>query len=481
MRLGLKMALSTLCAVALLFGICGGILIALSFQNSLDREKASVRESYETLLETLAAVGSLGAITTQEDITSMLERMYAGSASPWAALRLTSDGAVLYEMGHIDDYLQAVPDMHADMDARGASLCLLVPEDAPPALLLSGSCTIDTSTVYLDSLHDISGLYANREGQLSAFRMAFVVLVAACAVLTFATAFILTRPLSKLSRAASGIAAGELRSRSNVHTDDEVGSLARDFDLMAVQIERNIEGMRESLERQQRFMGNFAHEMKTPMTSVVGYADLLRRDTLDGDERVLAAQYVFDEGRRLEALSQKLLQLFVLDGTREPPERCDMRALVQGVAGPLSAQWKAQGIELAWRAEETYCLVDADLVRSLLVNLLENARRALADEKDKRVIVTCVGAAEGGCEITVTDTGCGIPQEDLARITEEFYRVDKARSRAAGGAGLGLALCSKIMEAHGGRLSIESAPGKGTSVRAWFPGKRPRHAGSCRW
>lgn len=474
MRLGLKMALATLCAVSLLFGVCGGILVSSSFQSSLAREKASVRDSYQTLVDMLSVMGSLGELSTRDEIRDMLAQLGVSGSTTWTALRMASDGAVIYEEAgpFLSHYLASGAAAPPGPEPGRAELSVAEDDGDVRAIVVRGSCTIGDKTVQLDAAHDIGSIVEARDEQLSAFRVAFLALVASCAVLTFVAAFVLTRPLSKLSKAAHEIAGGNLASRSEVRSDDEVGSLSKDFDLMAVQIERSVEGMRDSLARQQRFMGSFAHEMKTPMTSVIGYADLMRRGSLTESEREKASEYIFDEGRRLEALSSKLLQLFLLDGHAAELDFVDVKPLVDGVCAPLAKSWSQGGTRLQWRCDEGVCEMDADLAASLLVNLLENARRATDERADARVALSCT-IEDGACRISVVDNGRGISSEDVERLTEEFYRVDKARSRAQGGAGIGLSLCARIMEAHGGDLRIASRLGEGTCVTATFPGAEP--------
>jgi signal transduction histidine kinase len=120
--------------------------------------------------------------------------------------------------------------------------------------------------------------------------------------------------------------------------------------------------------------------------------------------------------------------------------------------------------------EEGQCLLDPDLFPSLLLNLLTNARRSM--EGVGRISVSCA-LTEDGCTLTVSDTGRGIPPEALSHLTEAFYRVDKSRSRAQGGAGLGLTLCQAIVQLHGGSLTFVSTPDKGTTVTATLKGGRP--------
>ena len=120
----------------------------------------------------------------------------------------------------------------------------------------------------------------------------------------------LTRPLDKLSGTARALAAGDLTCRANIQTGDEIGQLAREFDAMAARQESHVAALTATMEGQDRFIHSFTHELKTPMTSILGYADLLRRGTLSPEDQANAANYIFSEGKRLERLSLKLMDLF---------------------------------------------------------------------------------------------------------------------------------------------------------------------------
>ena len=129
---------------------------------------------------------------------------------------------------------------------------------------------------------------------------------------------------------------------------------------------------------------------------------------------------------------------------------------------------KSKGIRLICKGEPQYADMEPDLIKSLLYNLIDNASKAITDGG---VIAVKASAVEGGCVFQVADTGRGMEQEELSRITEAFYRVDKARSRSQGGAGLGLALCKEIVKLHKGTLHFASEPGKGTRVTVTLYGK----------
>lgn len=466
MKFGLKMTLCMLCLLALLFGAGGSLLIALSFEDSLDREEAAARESYRAILGTLSAVDSLDVWTASDDVSSLLDQLYANSASSWTALRFSSAQDVLYESGSAIVEFQ---NDRAGIDPENGALFALRDDEGGRHLQISGTCQINGEPYYLDAIHDLSPLYEARTHQQTVFRVVFLMLMTCCAGLAYGISWLLTRPLANLSTASRELASGNLSFRSNIRSSDEIGELSADFDAMAQQVEQSMEDLRHALERQERFMGSFAHEVKTPMTSIIGYADLLRRNTLTPDEQTRAAEYVFSEGKRLENLSRKLLDLFVLDKTDFHLAPCEPATLVQQALASVQATCAAQGIALTCRCEEGSCLIEADLVRSLLLNLIENARKAI---DGPGAIAVRASMLPDGCRIVVEDNGKGIPADAREHLTEAFYRADAARSRAEGGAGLGLSLCAKIAELHHGSLCIDSEPGKGTRVSVDLKGGR---------
>lgn len=208
-------------------------------------------------------------------------------------------------------------------------------------------------------------------------------------------------------------------------------------------------------------MGAFAHELKTPMTSIIGFADLLRQDSLDESTRMMAAEYIFSEGHRLERLSFKLLELLLLQKDGINLKTIWLGSFVAEVERALSPVLDKKNIRLLCKAEQTKVAFEPDLTKSLLYNLVDNAAKAM----DHGGTITVQAASiPGGCQFTVTDEGRGMEKAELSKITEAFYRVDKARSRSQGGAGLGLSLCRQIVELHNGHIGFESQPGQGTTV-----------------
>ena len=247
---------------------------------------------------------------------------------------------------------------------------------------------------------------------------------------------------------------------TDLHTGDEIEALSRSFDKMADAVQEKIADLEADVQRREDFVGAFTHELKTPMTSIIGYADMLHTMQTDPDEQREAAAAIVHEGRRLEALSRKLLALLGLN-----EEGVELTAV------PLPALWPrlhaaCPDVTLRTPAAAPTVRGDADLLLDLLCNLVQNAAKASAP--DAPVLVLCAQAGDA-VTLTVADRGCGIPPELIPRVTEPFYMVDKSRARRQGGSGLGLALCQRIAAAHGSALRIESEPGRGTRVSVTLP------------
>lgn len=326
----------------------------------------------------------------------------------------------------------------------------------------ASALTLLGETVWLETCRDVTELFAQRSAQYRSFSYMMLALTAGVGALSLVVARLILRPLARLSAAARKMAEGDLAQRVAVTSADELGALSADFNAMAERLEDQVSQLTAAARREKDFTASFAHEIKTPLTSIIGYADLLlSRD--NPPERVReSAGYIFREGKRLETLSGKLMELIVLDRRDFPLRPVSLRVFLERTGNALRPALEGAGIRFAIEAEETPAYLEPDLMETVCLNLLDNARKATPP--GGALTLTGRGTEEGGCVILVSDTGRGIPPEELGRITEPFYMVDKSRSRAQGGAGLGLALCEQIVALHGGTLEFHSALGEGTTV-----------------
>lgn len=332
-------------------------------------------------------------------------------------------------------------------------------------ILIGGQAlpTADQSAYTLVLVQDISGLYQDMKGQM-VFGLWILAAAAAVAMLLI---FLLTRrilrPLRELQRAATDISEGDLGRRANVRTKDEIGVVARAFNRMAERIESQVTELSRVSEQRRQMLGSLTHELKTPMTSIIGYSDTLLHVNVKKEHRERALWHIKEQCSRLERLSSKLMNLMGLyENDSISMEEISMEALFARVAQMEKYHLEQMGMTLEVTCSMGNRRVDRDLFESLLINLIDNGAKA-SRPGDKIVL-------EGeGNRITVRDQGCGIPKEEIGRVTEAFYMVDKARSRKAGGCGLGLALCVMIARLHGSGLEIESRVGRGTAVSVIFP------------
>ncbi|MDR3137183.1 MAG: HAMP domain-containing histidine kinase [Coriobacteriales bacterium] len=275
-------------------------------------------------------------------------------------------------------------------------------------------------------------------------------------------------PLRDLSTTTRHIALGELGRRAAVKGHDEVSEVARNLNIMAESIERNVTQLEGLAESRRVFIGNLAHEMKTPLTSILGFADILRiKRGVSDAQRQEFASVIVSETRHLQGLSSKLMQLLTISNFRPSLQDIELEEYIAQLKLALTPLFERSGLRFATQVDSPRLVADPELLASLLNNLLDNAIKASPPGTTITLRATRDTASDG-CVLTVTDQGAGIPPEQIPLLTEPFYMLDKARTRRHGGAGLGLALCAEIVRAHNATLQIESAVDAGASVSVSF-------------
>lgn len=233
----------------------------------------------------------------------------------------------------------------------------------------------------------------------------------------------------------------------------------------ADELEKSLQLLQDTADRREEFIASFAHELKTPLTAIIGYADMLRSKDMAPKPRFTAAGYIFSEGKRLESLSLKLMDIIVAGKQSIEKRRYDAAYWLREIAAVTVPSVTDDGMKLEVFWENAEIEVEPDLFKTLLINLVDNARKA----SHKGQTIELFGKnEEGGYAFYVRDYGRGMKQEEIEKITEPFYMIDKSRSRAQNGVGLGLALCQRIAELHGTRLEYQSEISKGTTVRVFL-------------
>ena len=242
----------------------------------------------------------------------------------------------------------------------------------------------------------------------------------------------------------------------------ELRTLARSINNMSASIDEREQKLREIADSRKRFADSMAHEMKTPLTSILGFADILRiKSAVSDSQRRDYATTIVEEAKRLRGLSAKLLQLASTDSTQLDLTDVPAGQLFADIAHTMAPILERRGIRLELLHKDAVLRVDRELFLSLLYNLIDNAAKA---SPEGGTVWLVQSALDGHIVLSVIDQGIGMKPDTVRRATEAFYMEDKARSRKAGGAGLGLALCDDICRRHGARLEIRSVYHKGTTI-----------------
>ena len=462
MKFAWKVTLAALCILLLSTGVGSYLLISLSFQSALEREIDMAQEEMQMLRVSYEAVCDARGITLENvaERGRSLERTLKEAAYfSDRQFRITTPTG-----SHIYSTLDSASDQELlSQIGRRSSGYVLRHEEKTGRYLLhcAGPVALPDGILYMETIRDISRLFSDREIHYQVYRWVVLLVVGVSAAVIFAFAYWLTTPIRALGRVATQLAQGDYSPRAQVMGGDEISELAESFNRMADAVEKNIQELEEAARRQEDFTASFVHELKTPLTSIIGYADMLRSGNLGEDMRFKAASYIFSEGKRLENLSLSLMSLMVVGRTEADVGNVSMDRLCAEAARISLPAMHAKDLSLVTQAEEGVLRGDPALLQTLLQNLLDNARKA---SEPGAVVVLEGRETEEGYRLSVSDQGRGIPEEELGKITEAFYMVDKSRSRAEGGAGLGLALCREIAELHGGALRFESQLGLGTKV-----------------
>lgn len=281
----------------------------------------------------------------------------------------------------------------------------------------------------------------------------------------------LISPIHGMTKAAEAMADGDFSRKIPVESADEIGILAKTFNDMAAQIETMLEELKrvESLRRE--FVANVSHELRTPLTNIRSYAETISEDKdmpKETEEEFL--RIIINQSDRMTKIVQDLLELSRYDSGASVLniEEFSIEQAVRDVYAAIALEARKRrhvlNLELEWKLPSIKG--DRAKIEQVMMNIIANA---LKYTPDGGTIAIYSGTTGNDVWVKIEDTGVGIPAEDLARVFDRFFRVDKARSRESGGTGLGLSIAKEIILRHGGEITIESKPGIGTSVTVKLP------------
>ena len=277
----------------------------------------------------------------------------------------------------------------------------------------------------------------------------------------------LTNPLVKLSNISKDIAKGDYSKRAEEsNTTHEIGVLENNFNIMIDVIEDKIEELNFLNQSKQRFIDSLSHEIKTPITSIIGYSDLLLKSNVNEETKIKALSYINSEARRLESLNSTLLRFALIREEQTEMTNNYIRDIVDNAISMMSYKLEQKNIKIDINIEDKEIYADRQLMIVLISNIIDNGIKASEESK----LIKVIGYSDNNKNyiLKIKDYGIGIPKEDLDKILEPFYMVDKARTRKNNGIGLGLSICNEICKIHNISLDIKSEVDMGTQVILTF-------------
>ena len=424
-----------LCMVALVLTLLGpgmALVVSRSFALTMERERA------RALGEEAAIARALTLETAEENVgrstASTLQTRYGSNE---LTIYLLQNGETI--TGEALPTVQKLPEL-LNTETR-ATLLDGVSERLLIAHALDGEITLLTAL-------DVSPVYALRCELLRGAAALGLIGLALAGALAIWISGVLTRPLSQLADAAAKLADGDYTAPLPAAKNDEMNALIRAFSRMSEAIDERETALRTQAEERQALIDALAHEMRTPLTAILGGARLLQQSRLSGSQQSELLDTMAREASRLSTMDERLLLLTRLDHEAPAFAPFDSQAMAREALSVYD------GVRL--EGDGAVFVGERELTILLLRNLVVNAQRAGGKEA-VRVTLHPDG-------FDVTDDGCGMTKEQIARAFEPFYKADKARTRSAGGAGLGLPLCRKIARLHHGELHMESEIGRGTRV-----------------
>ena len=424
-----------LCMVALVLTLLGpgmALVVSRSFALTMERERARALGEEAAIARALTletAEGNVGRSTA-----STLQTRYGSSE---LTIYLLQNGETI--TGEALPTAQKLPEL-LNTETR-ATLLDGVSERLLIAHALDGEITLLTAL-------DVSPVYALRRELLRGAAALGLIGLALAGALAIWISGVLTRPLSQLADAAAKLADGDYAAPLPAAKNDEMNALIRAFSRMSAAIDERETALRTQAEERQALIDALAHEMRTPLTAILGGARLLQQSRLSGSQQSELLDTMAREASRLSTMDERLLLLTRLDHEAPAFAPFDSQAMAREALSVFD------GVRL--EGDDAVFVGERELTILLLRNLVVNAQRAGGKEA-VRVTLHPDG-------FDVTDYGCGMTKEQIARAFEPFYKADKARTRSAGGAGLGLPLCRKIARLHHGELHMESEIGRGTRV-----------------
>ncbi|WP_367566015.1 sensor histidine kinase [Lacrimispora sp.] len=465
MKLSWKIFSNTFLVVLFSLTLEGVVLLSMTFHKTYLLEVEREKESIENIHRELVTVLAYDSSTLYKEPMKSIEEAIDVLKDNWQgrSYRISDEsGLVIFQSDDAE---------FSDREAGGLSpyrIKYSIEKKGDGYFLqMSVLAELLGESVIIETHKDLTQIFVEKEDQQKIFILTVIAVGILSALINAVNVIKLTKPIHKLIYAVKKIRSGDYTERVKYKEKDEVGILASDFNNMAEQLEEKIKLLKETAKKQEELAGSLAHEIRTPLTAMIGYADLIKRSKMEEEDFLYAVNYIISEGKRLEALSNRMMQLLIEKNAMPNYTNSTVQILLDDALEAMKPVFDKKNITVKKPSVDFPVRADLELMKNVLLNILDNGGKAAGMNGE---ITIEAGCKEGNVWISIKDNGIGMPKEEISKIREAFYRVDKSRSRAEGGAGLGLAICSNIMNIHKGEMLFDSEVGKGTTVTLIWKG-----------
>lgn len=475
MKLWQKMFLFSLCFMVIAVDIVAYTMLTNSFKTSIDREIDQSLMRHESVSSSISSqvaferLRKTKVILTEKEIDDILNNLISQTL-------IENETNVMVCVNDTSVTTGSIAAVNENLDFRSqvsdsSGICTVIADYGGKTYILAGSnMSLETLNYTLYTTYNITELYDNYENQLHFAQTTSLISAAALGVVMLILAFLLLRPLSRINRSIKQITKGKYSLRIDESGSREFKELSKNINVMATSIEENMQKITQVADGRKRFIDNLAHEMKTPLTSILGFADILRiKRSVNTKQRQEYAGIIVEETKRLQSLSGKLLEL---SSTANLPINCkpiEAKAFIEETCEVIEPLLKEKHLGISCKVKlDVMFEADIELLKSLLYNILENAIKASGEYQEIKVV--CWDESDIVL-ITISDEGVGMTPEEIENATDLFFtnNPSRAKTKKKINLGLGLALCQEIVKRHSGSLRISSEKGHGTSVTIELP------------
>lgn len=336
--------------------------------------------------------------------------------------------------------------------------------DKKTYIFVSSNIILKNRQYIFSCAKNIQSLYDENFSQILFLLKMNIVITIILVGMTYISSKYLMRPIKALIESSTEISKGSFENQIEVVTSDELGILTKNFNKMSNSLKINFLKMQEMINERERFIRNFTHEIKTPLTSIIGYSDFLRRIEYDQKNFSKSLEYIYSEGKRLELLRSKMMDLILSENNKAELELGSVKEKIEIAIDSMRLVLKEKDIQIEIIGFDFEIKMEKNLFVTMITNIIDNSIRA--SDNHSKIVVKLI---KNERKIEIIDYGIGIERSKLAKIKEPFFVGDASRKKKDnGGFGLGLSIVEQIVRIHFAKIEIESEINKGTSIRILF-------------